>query len=193
MSDQKKSSRKHGGSTDPELHLNQLTTEGEVASGGEAGTDSTTHFIKRAAAETAGEAGACLKVPEELGPIAPRVLLSIITYCYSKGVYSCSEIEEAILHDPELRATLGTNLPDDRSLRKFRRMNREAVRATLERAFREAKRRLGRIPRDRLQKANAEQPPPAAEGQTSFLVKEAVQDRIQKAMFIDGMTRDLDF
>ena len=165
-----------------------------------AGTEApgTTQFIRRAVAETSAKKERQIVVPQEVGKLSPELLLAVVTYCYAKGVYGCAEIEEAILSDKDLRAKFGNDLPDDRSLRRFRRLNREAIKATLERAFIEAKHTLGSIPPDRLQAAcrqnqsqegSAATPTGESEA-TSFLVKKAVEDRIQKALFIDGMSKD---
>jgi hypothetical protein len=192
MSSKNRPTKAGSDQADLKLNLKKVTEEFDPREAPEQDA-CTTQFIRKAAAETAGDAATKVVVPRELGPLSPRVLLSIITYCYAKGVYTCTEIEDAVLTDEGLRKELGENLPDDRSLRKFRRLNGEAIRATLERAFKEAKRRLGRIPPDRLQASLPDDPRNTADGQTSHLAKEAARDRIQKALFIDGMSKDLDF
>lgn len=190
-----KSEKEHA---EGELHLSEVASLKPVlASDTDNQDSSTTQFIRKAVEQTVNDAGQKLIVPRELGKLSPKVLLAIITYCYTKGVYSCGEIEEAILNDSDLRMQLSNEFPDNRSLRRFRRLNREAIRVTLERAFGEAKHKLGHIPPDRLQaavKKTAEKLGISPNGEeTAFLVKQAVEDRIQKALFIDGMTKDLDY
>ena len=194
----KKNSKPTETDREGELHLSQVASQEDALPGAEdAVASGTTEFIRKAVNATASDDGRKLVMPEGLEKIPPRVLLAIITYCYTKGVYSCGEIEEAILNDTDLREQLHHEFPDNRSLRRFRRLNREAIRITLERAFGEAKHKLGHIPPDRLQAAVTEAAEklglPAKGGETAFLVKQAVEDRIQKALFIDGMTKDLDF
>src|SRR5882672_5837895 len=68
--------------------------------------------------------------------LAPAQLLGAVSYCYAKGVYDSSDIENKMWQIPEVRAATQNNVPDAPLIRRFRRLNREAIRATLEEAFR---------------------------------------------------------
>ena len=178
-----------------ELHLHELAAN---RLRNEAGpySASTTDFIRKAVSDQADGDVARLVLPKGAGLIPAETLLAIVSYCYAKGIYGCRDIELAMLRDQELRESVRTDLPSDACLRRFRRLNRAAIQAILERTFVQAKRELGRIPPDHVENAGPGHPsgivsaPPSDPGETTFLARQAAEDRIQKALFIDGMTRD---
>jgi hypothetical protein len=60
-------------------------------------------------------------------PGAPRVLLTLLTYCYAAGIYSSDEIEAQVPNDPQLAYLCAKTLPLANRLRHFRRYHREFV------------------------------------------------------------------
>ena len=79
--------------------------------------------------------------PRALQPVAspdagaafqPRVLLAILTYCYARGIYASEDVEAFLREDELFRLLCGNEFPDERTLRRFRRHNREALQASLE-------------------------------------------------------------
>lgn len=110
-----------------------------------------------------------------------RVLLAMLTYCYTIGVYGSQEVEEMMYADAEFRALCGMNYPDWRQLKRFRRRNHEPLRRTLKETFRGAWRLTGRpgVPGETEAKRNADALP-------EWLAAEA-QSRLEQAMFIDQM------
>ncbi len=178
------------------LHLHEVASQQPAVSGEAEHPATTTEFVRRAVAEQPPDESARLLLPKDAGMISAETLLAIVSYCYAKGIYSCREIEVAMLQDQELRASFGTNLPSDACLRRFRRLNRTAIETILEKTFVQAKHELGSIPPDHqadpsAKSATAGPKNPADEpGQTVFLARQAAADRLQKALFIDGMTRD---
>ena len=67
--------------------------------------------------------------------LPPTQLLGAVSYCYAKGVYDSAEIEAKLLESPEMRSATHDHIPDASLIRRFRRLNREAIHATLEEAF----------------------------------------------------------
>jgi hypothetical protein len=66
----------------------------------------------------------------------PKTLLTVVTYCYALQVFSSTQIEALLRHDGNLRSFCNQQLPDARSLRHFRRDNRESLQLCLEAALR---------------------------------------------------------
>ena len=62
--------------------------------------------------------------------VSPTVMLRLITYCYAKGVYGSGEIERKLRKSPIREA-----VPDARAIQRFRRCNRAALLAALERTL----------------------------------------------------------
>lgn len=183
------------------LHLQKLTAPEPAEAGGPQNlevTSTTTEFIRKAISEEAAQSGTKVIVPQGEETLPAETILAIISYCYAKGVYSCRDIELAILKDQGLRATLGGQLPSDAALRRFRRLNRATIQAVLEKTFIQAKHQFGHIPPDYPIAAEPLPGRPRADGvntpgageETTFIARQAAADRMQKALFIDGMTRD---
>lgn len=183
------------------LHLQELASR-EPAEAGSAEnlgvTSTTTDFIRKAISEEAAQPGTKVIVPRGEESLPAETILAIISYCYAKGVYSCRDIELAILKDQGLRATLGGQLPSDAALRRFRRLNRTTIQSVLEKTFIQAKHQFGHIPPDYPIAAETLSgssrtggvDSPCAGEETTFIARQAAADRMQKALFIDGMTRD---
>lgn len=65
----------------------------------------------------------------------PRVLLTILTYCYAVGIYASEEIEARIPTDPSLRYLSVGARPTWHDLRRFRRQERKALHKALNRVL----------------------------------------------------------
>jgi hypothetical protein len=61
----------------------------------------------------------------------PRSLLALLVYHYAIGVLPSREIAAALWGDPQLRLLCDDDFPDWRQLRRFRRLNHDAVRKCL--------------------------------------------------------------
>lgn len=90
-----------------------------------------------AAIRTVYEAALTRVAPPEAGPaFQPKSLLALLTFWYARQVYGSAEIAS------RLRANLGSRyvcereIPDARTLRRFRCANREALDACLKRTLR---------------------------------------------------------
>jgi hypothetical protein len=121
--------------------------------------------------------------------LPPTQLLGAVSYCYVKGVYDSAEIEDKMRQSPELRAATHDNIPGASSIRRFRRLNREAI---LEEAFRFLRRKAKASARDPL----PGQPPVGStvgcfnsETTLTFVRKEA-ERTLNDAAFVDNMSKD---
>lgn len=177
------------------LHLNKFAH----GHGSGMADESSTMFIKRAATEAVQQQGAKpVIVPQAAGPIDAEEMLGTVAYCYAKGVYSSSDIEQRMLRDPEFRAALGGVVPEPAAIRRFRRLNREAIQAVLEKFYRRL--RHHNTPKEVLPGATPPEPPPVLpsrshpaprpEENTAHFVKREASERLDKASFIDGMSSD---
>lgn len=57
----------------------------------------------------------------------PRSLLALLSYFYAAGIYSSADIEESMCRDCEFRRVCGGEFPGPKTLRAFRRNNREVL------------------------------------------------------------------
>jgi hypothetical protein len=78
----------------------------------------------------------------------PRALLALLTYCYVSEVFASTDIEELMRSDAGFRATCGNQIPDARTLRRFRRNNHEAIEICLHSVLRWMANERGRHPSD---------------------------------------------
>lgn len=172
------------------LHFNKFTS----AQPSPAAEETATIFIKRAAAETVQQGAAHVVVPSSAGPLSAEEMLGAIAYCYAKGVYSSGDIERKMLQDPEFREALGNFVPDTQAIRRFRKLNRQAIQEVLEKFY--LRLRKQKPPTEVFPGAQPPAPSPASPGPASpnpgettvFLVKREATDRLDKASFIDGMS-----
>ena len=171
------------------LHLRPFAHGAALPPGG-GSLDGATEVIRRAAAETVAETSKPVVVPKSAAPLSPDELLGAVAYCYVKGVFSSADIERKMLRDAEFRDALDGLVPDPATIRRFRRLNREAIQVVLEKFY-------GRLRQQ--QKGICEAFPaadsdPALRGQprpdenTAVFVKREALERLDKATFIDGMS-----
>ena len=167
----------------PPLHMGKFapTKPGTPAAPTEEGP---TLVIRRAAEKTAEESAQPVVAPKG-SALPPKNLLGAVSYCYSKGVYRSEDIEHSMLKDPELRASIGNEVPDAHAIRRFRRYNREAILTTLGKFFRW--RRAQAIVAAEKETGVAA---PAASENTQFFVKTEAKDTVEKAAWVDNMSKD---
>ena len=149
-----------------------------------------TVMVRRAAAQTVEQSGTPI-VPKDGGALPGKDMLGAVSYCYAKGVYESEEIERKMTRDPALREAVHGEVPDARSIRKFRRLNKGAIQQTLEKAFG----LLRRKQKADLMKPLPGQPAvPAAQvalgESTMCYVRHQAEERVQQASFIDNMSKE---
>jgi len=108
----------------------------------------------------------------------PRTLLTVLTYCYARQTYGSAEVVARLRRDSGLAQFCHGELPDARTIRRFRRENREPLQRCLEAALRfvaEQKVAQGIVTRVK----------------ESEIAQEA-RRRIIMAMFVDSMDQDKD-
>jgi hypothetical protein len=145
----------------------------------------------------------------------PLTLLVLVTYCYTIEIYAAAEIEDLMRRDAAFRAACGGEFPDWRAIRRFRRLNREAIRRSLVETFRGLAKGCmpggGGEPRDgdrggpngfqptracrncvcRAQLAASGASAPEARGDfTEQALADEAQRRIETATWLDQMTLD---
>jgi hypothetical protein len=120
----------------------------------------------------------------------PRVMLAMLTYCYAIGVYGSEDVELMMHEDASLRALCGRDIPDWKSLKRFRRQNHAVLQRALEETFRgawslscRAHQVIGVHRGDRTAEAGDGLPDPEV---ADWIAAEA-EARIERAMFIDLM------
>jgi hypothetical protein len=178
------------------LHLGKFAPGSEPPPAMPPTEEGQTMFFRRVATEIAQQSGAPVVAPKAGNALGAKDLLGAVAYCYAKGVYSSSEIEDQMLRDAKLRAATQDEIPDANAIRRFRRLNREAIHQTLEKWYR--KLRKARPTTEVMPGAEPPVPPPViaatpavpSDGNTSFIVKREASERLDKAAFIDNMEKD---
>lgn len=150
-----------------------------------AAEEGATIVIRRAASKVVEQTGGEVVVPRGGGnALPPKEMLGAVAYAYAKGVYRSEDIERKMVHDPAVRQALGNEIPDAQTIRKFRRQNRGAILATLEKFFGWARRK------------KAEPAPvvcdsgPGSTEATTLYAKKAAEARLGEAAFVDNMAKD---
>lgn len=172
-----------------ELHLGQLAPGHAPAASPE---DTVTTFVAKAAAETVKESPIPVVVPKTAGPVPPESMLGVVSYCYAKGVYGSNDIGRKLNQDPAFRLSCQNEVPRPEDIRRFRRLNREAIQKTLEKALRFAREKVveawspsnpfrGKSPTPLTLAAGRKE-------ETQSFARREASERIDKATFIDGMS-----
>jgi hypothetical protein len=124
----------------------------------------------------------------------PRMLLAMLTYCYADGVYGSQDAEQIMREDTLFRVACGDEFPDWRRLRRFRRDNHPVLSRVLTETFRVAWSLRGRTPQPPGTRGPNESQPSTSSGSSRPLdeawLNQEVEDRIERAMFIDRMALD---
>lgn len=183
------------------LHLGRFA-HGAPESAGAGFADGTeTALIRKAAAEAVATHLKPVVVPKTAAPLSPDELLGAVAYCYVKGVFSSADIERKMLRDPEFREALDGVVPDPETIRRFRRLNREAIQTVLEKfyALRLHATAVGErltscrseavsVPAARLVTSVGLGPTRAAGENTAMFVKREAIEQLELATFVDRMS-----
>jgi len=125
--------------------------------------------------------------------MSPDEMLGAVAYCYVKGVFSSADIERKMLRDAEFRDAHDGMVPDPATIRKFRRMNREAIQVLLEKFYGRLRQQQKHV-REMSLESHSAPGAPALDARrqsgenTAVFVKREASDRLDKATFIDGMS-----
>jgi hypothetical protein len=174
------------------LHLDKIIEPAKVES--LEADESATAFIAKAAAETVREHPTPVVMPKDASALPAESMLGVVSYCYSKGVYGSNDIGRKMAQDPAVRATCGNGVPRPEDIRRFRRLNREAIQKTLEKFFRHARYKLSEAwaPSNPFRPKPGQSPTsvttPFRKEETKVYAKREASERIDKATFIDGMS-----
>ncbi|HWN97163.1 MAG TPA: transposase [Methylomirabilota bacterium] len=173
------------------LHLGKFAPGADSQPRTTADETSATVIIKRAASETVKQSGAPI-LSRDSGPLPPQEMLGAVSYCYAKGVYSAEEIEDKMLRDPQMHDALHGEVPDADAIRRFRRLNRNAIKRTLEKAFVFLRKRQPRPAIEPLpgQPATGHSPQPVEGETTVTFARHQAEKKIDEAAFIDNMSKD---
>lgn len=178
------------------LHLGKFAPNQPAPPPSDPAEEGQTIFFLRAASETAQPGGPGVVAPKAGNAIPAKELLGAVAYCYAKGVYSSTEIEDRMLRDAQLRAATQDEIPNAQAIRRFRRLNREAIQQTLEKWYRRL--RKAKPTTNVMPGAQPPEPSPApqsptaapASENTAIFVKREANERLDKAAFIDNMETD---
>jgi len=175
------------------LHLNKFVPQPrQQPPPAPAAEDTATVVIRKLAAQVVASQPEPVAVPQGGGNALPATeMLGVVTYAYTKGVYRSEDIESKMVRDPALRQALGDGVPDAPTIRRFRRLNREAIVRTLESFSRWLRRKPALAAEAGQARPSAPGPPGVREGETTVVrMHQAAEDRLEKAMFTDNMARD---
>jgi len=172
------------------LHLGKFAPSAGDSTTQAGSEPSPTIVIKHVAEEVAKSAAPVL--PKDGGALPPPQMLGAVSYCYAKGVYTSEDIEAKMRRDPKLREALHGEVPDANAIRRFRRLNRDAIRRTLERAFIFLRRKQPRPAPEPLpgQPATPTSATPLAGESTVNFARHEAEKKIDEAAFIDNMSKD---
>jgi len=179
------------------LHLNKFAPgRSDSPPGSKPEVDDTaTIFIKKAAQEAAAQSAQPVISPQIGNAIPAKEMLGAVAYCYAKGVFTSEEIERQMLKDTELREATHGDIPNANSIRRFRKLNRVAIQATLEKWYRKVRKQ--KTLTEVMPGAQPPEPTPlrALQGidsseHTTMYAKREAAERLNKAAFIDNMSKD---
>ena len=180
---------------EPVLHLGSLVSP---AVGPPGADESLTGFMAKAVADTVEHSAKPVVVPNEGGSIPPQALLGVVSYCYAKGVYASEDIGRELVSDPAVREAAHGDVPRPEDIRRFRRLNRDAIQATVEKALAFARRKVvetlsppnpfrGHTDSSSATPIEALPVDARREDSENFTRRDA-SARLDKATFIDGMS-----
>lgn len=163
--------------------------------------ESITMLVEKAASEVASNDDKPVVAPR--GSIPAKEMLGAVTYSYAKGVYRSEDIARKMDSDPEFRAAAGDNMPDANIIRRFRRLNRTAIRDTLAKVFRRQRKKgatetmaqtlPGATPAPATAPATPVAPPPkpanADPGESTIVSIRDAEEKLDKAAWIDNMSK----
>jgi hypothetical protein len=68
----------------------------------------------------------------------PQMMLTLLTYCYTAGIYGSYDIEWALSHDKTVRYICARTYPDWQAIKRFRRQHREMLQETISGVLKQA-------------------------------------------------------
>jgi transposase len=113
---------------------------------------------------------------EKLPEFRPQMMLTLVTYAYSVGIYGSRDLEDAMDTDPTIRYICARSFPDWVSIRRFRRRNRDVVEQCLTRV----------LSRGWLQQWRGDDAAPGLE----VAARSAARERLDTAALMDGADSD---
>jgi hypothetical protein len=161
------------------LHLDRFAHGAAPAGQNSGSAESPTELMRKAASEAVAERPHPVVVPRNAAPLTPDELLGAVAYCYVNGVFSSADIERKMLRNAEFREALGGFVPDPATIRRFRRLNREAFQIVLEKFYAQLRRRPGGL-REASSKSPGEN--------TAVIVRREAVNCLDQATFVDGMS-----
>jgi hypothetical protein len=172
------------------LHLGQLAPGSASAASPQ---ESVTAFTAKAAAETIKESSRPVVVPKTAGAVPPESMLGVVSYCYAKGIYGSDDIGRKLNQDTAFRISCGNDVPRPEDIRRFRKLNREAIQKTLEKVLQFARTKVAEAlsPSNPFRgEANRPTTPlvAAPKDEANAIARREASDRLDKATFIDGMS-----
>lgn len=182
------------GPREPVLHLGPLVAP--AAEAAPATEDTLTGFIAKAAHEVVEQSPTPVVVPHDGGSIPAETMLGVVSYCYTKGVYASEDIGRELSQEPLVRQVAHGDVPRPEDIRRFRRLNREAIQKTVEKALAFARKKVVEAwsPTNPFRHSPSSRPVmesmpvDARRDDTATFVRRDASERIDKATFIDGMS-----
>lgn len=119
-----------------------------------------------------------------------RALLGLLCYSYACGVYASADIEASLAEDPVAQEFCAGAFPDWKTLRRFRRLHREALKGCLVDVLAEVEGVASGSPREHFfTEPECSEPPLAlwTEDLAPSSLQSEAEERITRAVFMDGM------
>jgi len=130
-------------------------------------------MIRRIAAETAEKNLTPEEAQTDEFGLPLKEMLGVMTYCYARGVFCSKDIAAFLKEEPELRKSLGRKLPDEETVRRFRRRYATEIEETLENVY-------------RVFPANQSTEPKAPGQSKTEIVKRQAAERVHDAVWTDN-------
>ncbi len=179
----------HGPNPNPEpettiLHLHKLVQGTPPPASPE---DSVRSFIAQTAAETVGQGDSPVVVEPDTGARPPQSMLGVVSYCYTKGVYGSEDIGRKMAENPAVNAASYGDIPRPREIQRFRQLNREVIRVSVEKAMRFARHKIV----ESISPSNPfrrDASPEVPREDTEVFARREASERLDKAGYIDGLS-----
>ena len=97
--------------------------------------DGPTLRVRRIAADIVDKKAIPPQSKDEFG-LPLKEMLGVITHCYARGVFCSKDIAQILRDEPQLRAAVGRALPNEETIRRFRRRYAAEIEEALENLYR---------------------------------------------------------
>jgi transposase-like protein DUF772 len=91
--------------------------------------------MRRIAAEIVEKKAVPAESTDEFG-LPLKGMLGVITHCYARGVFCSKDIAQVLRDEPQMRDAFGRNLPNEDTIRRFRRRYAAEIEEALETLYR---------------------------------------------------------